>query len=251
LELYGPTCYWIPPEILANASFEPDRIWEYWSIQIVRLYIAGIWLVMVWSVASAIALSLRRTTFKQKARLARKAMGGTNTLQKSRTFLEYFAGKQLADGKDQIGAPSSSRQVEHVPTPRYDVALSFAGEDRGRARSIAHLLVAAKLSVFYDEYEQSSLWGRNLYTHLSDVYQNKAKYCLMFISEFYAKKLWTKREREAAQARAFRESIEYILPLRLDDTEMPGIDPTVAYVDLRQTSDEQVVRLILEKLCKE
>ena len=82
------------------------------------------------------------------------------------------------------------------------------------------------------------------------MYQNKAKYCLMFISEFYAKKLWTKREREAAQARAFRESIEYILPLRLDDTELPGIDPTVAYVDLRQTQ-EQVVRLILEKMGKD
>jgi hypothetical protein len=174
-------------------------------------------------------------------------------IQKSRSYLEYLAGMQLAVGEDQSGATSSARQAsaEHVSTPRYDVALSFAGEDRARARSIAHLLVAARLSVFYDEYEQSSLWGRNLYTHLSDVYQNRAKYCLMFISAFYAKKLWTKREREAAQARAFRESIEYILPLRLDDTAIPGIDPTVAYVDLRQTSDEEVVRLILEKMGKE
>jgi len=174
-------------------------------------------------------------------------------IQKSRTYLEYLAGTQLAGGEDQIAARGSSRQdsTEHASRPKYHVALSFAGEDRERVRSIAHLLVAAELSVFYDEYEQSSLWGRNLYTHLSDVYQNKAKYCLMFISKFYAKKLWTKREREAAQARAFRESIEYILPLRLDDTELPGIEPTVGYVDLRQTSDEQVVRLILEKLGNE
>lgn len=73
IELYGATCYWIPPQILANASFEPDRIWEYWSIQVVRLYIGGVWLVLVWSVAAAIALSLRRTTFKQKSRTAKSS----------------------------------------------------------------------------------------------------------------------------------------------------------------------------------
>jgi hypothetical protein len=33
-DLYGSTCYWITPEVLANASFEPRRIWEYWSIQL-------------------------------------------------------------------------------------------------------------------------------------------------------------------------------------------------------------------------
>ncbi len=45
----------------------------------------------------------------------------------------------------------------------------------------------------------------------------------MFLSRNYAAKLWTNHEREAAQARAFRENEEYILPIRLDDTEIPGI----------------------------
>jgi hypothetical protein len=58
-ELYGPACYWITPDTLANASFESDRIWEYWSIQLVRLYLGAIWLLLVWSVVMAIALSIR------------------------------------------------------------------------------------------------------------------------------------------------------------------------------------------------
>jgi hypothetical protein len=171
-------------------------------------------------------------------------------IDKTRTYLEYLAGMQLAAGEPPKDSKSQSLPESDGDrsTPRYDVALSFAGEDRMRVRRIAHLLISAELSIFYDEYEQASLWGRNLYTHLSDVYQNKARYCLMFISANYAEKLWTKREREAAQSRAFRESVEYILPLRLDDTVLPGIDPTVAYVDLRQTSDEEVVRLVLRKL---
>jgi hypothetical protein len=64
--LYGSTCYWITPEVLANASFEPDRIWEYWSVQLVRLYLSGVWLLLVWSVVICIALSIRRTDFLKK-----------------------------------------------------------------------------------------------------------------------------------------------------------------------------------------
>ena len=42
--------------------------------------------------------------------------------------------------------------------------------------------------------------GKNLYTHLSDVYENKALFTVMFISEHYKDKVWTNHERESAQA---------------------------------------------------
>ena len=47
---------------------------------------------------------------------------------------------------------------------------------------------------------------------------------------------------------AFRENREYILPLRLDDTELPGIPATVGYQDLRHTRIENVCDLVLQKL---
>jgi hypothetical protein len=171
-------------------------------------------------------------------------------IQKTRTYIAYLA-----------GGPSAASQVQRPDRPvmppapegakEYDVALSFAGEDRLHARRIAELLRAQEFTVFYDEYEQAKLWGRNLYTHLSEIYQNKARYCLMFVSVHYAQKWWTKREREAAQARAFRESEAYILPVRLDDTTIPGVEDTIAYVDLRTTSAEEVVKLLAAKLQQE
>jgi hypothetical protein len=102
--------------------------------------------------------------------------------------------------------------------------------------------------VFYDAYEQASLWGKNLYPHLSDVYQHKAGYCVVFLSRFYRDKLWTKHELQSAQARAFSENREYILPVRLDDTEVPGILSTVGYIDMRNTTVENLFLLISEKL---
>lgn len=130
----------------------------------------------------------------------------------------------------------------------YDVALSFAGEDRTHAEAIAELLTSRNLKVFYDLYEQANLWGKDLYQHLQSVYRDKAKYCVIFASRHYAEKLWTKHELRQAQARAFSESSEYILPLRLDDTDIPGVNHTVGYIDLRKHGIEDVAHLICRKV---
>lgn len=124
-------------------------------------------------------------------------------------------------------------------TFEYDVALSFAGEDRQHADALAALLRSRGIRVFYDIYEQVNLWGKDLYEHLADIYPNKARYCVMFLSAHYARKTWTNHECQNAQARAFREHKEYILPVKLDDTIIPGNCPTQGYIDLRQHTIER------------
>jgi hypothetical protein len=133
---------------------------------------------------------------------------------------------------------------------QYDVALSFAGEDRAYVQMVADNLTSRNVQVFYDEYEKATLWGKNLYEHLTDVYQNRAQYTVIFISRYYKAKVWTNQERRAAQARALTENNEYILPVRFDDTEIEGILPTQSYLDLRKHSPAEVSVLICEKLGK-
>ena len=130
----------------------------------------------------------------------------------------------------------------------FDVALSFAGEDRQTAESLADGLREFGVRVFYDRYEQTALWGKDLYQHLQSVYRDKAKYCLIFVSQSYAKKVWTKHKQRQAQARAIAEEREYILPLRLDDTDLPGLNATVGYIDLRTNELAAVQDLLLRKL---
>src|SRR3989304_9305089 len=88
--------------------------------------------------------------------------------------------------------------------------------------------------VFYDKYEEATLWGKDLYEHLSEVYSKHGKYCVMFLSVYYAKKQWTTHERKSAQERAFNENKEYILPITIDKAEKPGIHGTIGYLDLRE-----------------
>ena len=143
------------------------------------------------------------------------------------------------------------RTNEDLLRYEYDVALSFAGEDRSTAEELAEGLSAAGLRVFYDRYEQAQLWGKDLYQHLQSVYRDRARYCLILVSAPYVAKLWTKHELRQAQARAFEESREYILPLRLDDTELPGLNATVGYIDLRQNDLRAVQDLVLRKVLGE
>lgn len=130
----------------------------------------------------------------------------------------------------------------------YDVALSFAGEDRSHAKSLADELRKRGLKVFYDEYEKTTLFGEDLYAHLSDVYQKRARFVVMLLSQHYAQKLWTNHERKAAQARAFSERRAYILPVRLDDTEIDGVLPTTGYLRIPPESSSSLADAIEEKL---
>lgn len=70
----------------------------------------------------------------------------------------------------------------------------------------------------------------------------------MFISKYYAEKVWPTHERRSAFEKAIESKEEYILPARFDDTEIPGLHKTIAYVDLRKKTPSQLATLILEKL---
>ena len=158
--------------------------------------------------------------------------------------------------------PTSQQSVSNAPVNKvlstahskqypYDVALSYAGEDHDFADALASTLQSRGVIVFYDKHEKATLWGKNLYTYLSDLYQHKARFCVTFLSQHYANKLWTNHEREAAQARAFHEHEEYILPIRLDETEIPGILPTVDYLSWPPENAETIADIIVQKLMRQ
>lgn len=130
----------------------------------------------------------------------------------------------------------------------YDVILSFAGEDRAYVAAVAEELRNRGVRVFYDEYERTSLWGKDLYAHLDHVYRKAGRYCVLFISTHYAEKVWTNHERVSAQARALESASEYVLPVRFDSTEIPGLRPTIGYLDLGSLTPVDLADMICEKL---
>lgn len=179
------------------------------------------------------------STGSEQSKQPRRDSGAKGSPERPR--IRQAAGQGRRAGPRSAGKPPDDAET-------YDVALSFAGEQREYVERVAALVRAGGARVFYDLYETVNLWGKNLFDHLEQVYKERARYVVIFASTDYAEKAWTNHERQSAQARALELKREYILPARFDDTEIPGILRTVAYIDLRRTSPEELASLILDKI---
>lgn len=134
---------------------------------------------------------------------------------------------------------------------KYDVALSFAGEDREYVDKVASSLKEGGIKVFYDKFEEVDLWGKDLGIHFDYIYRRQSKYFIPFISKNYEQKIWTSYEVRTAIARAIENKEEYILPVRFDKTDLDGIRSTIGYLDISNTSPEELANKILLKLGNE
>lgn len=130
----------------------------------------------------------------------------------------------------------------------YEIAISFAGENRQFVGQVATELDSKGVRVFYDEFERVRLLGKDLVAYFAEVYGKQARFCAMFISEHYVHKAWTQLERQHAQSRALVEKEEYSLPLRLDDSEVPGLPATIGYIDIRGMTPKAVAEVLFRKI---
>lgn len=134
---------------------------------------------------------------------------------------------------------------------KYEVAISFAGEDRAFAESVAKGLRDAGIQVFYDQFYAAELWGEDLSEKLRSVYHDSSEFCIMVISRHYIEKMWTIHERKQAIERLIREKGKtYVLPVRLDgfSGEVPGLSGSISYLSVTSNQPELVVSTFLDKI---
>ena len=130
----------------------------------------------------------------------------------------------------------------------YQVALSFAGEQRDYVEEVSKELSNLGIRHFYDNSNRADLWGKNLTIHLDEIYFSKSQFVVAFISHEYRDKIWTRWEMASAQDRALRQANEYILPVYFDDVRLPGLIGSLGHIDARGTTPKELAQLILAKL---
>jgi hypothetical protein len=131
-------------------------------------------------------------------------------------------------------------QGNQAPEYDFDVAASYAGQDRDNVLPIVRRLEELQVRVYDREDRAVENWGRNLVEHLPRIYRKRVRHGLLFVSRHYVTGVLAKIERQAAQSRAVELDGEFLLPIRLDDTELPGLLPTVQHLDLRLHSVEKI-----------
>lgn len=161
-------------------------------------------------------------------------------LQKAWRIVERLRG---ASGAPAVAA---IRRTPEVIPATYEVALSFAGEQREFVREVAAALITADVAVFYDEVED--LWGKDLAAALSEVYGRRSRFVVIFVSKEYTQKPWPRHERQSALAGRIERGDDSVLPARFDDTELLGLPSTIGYLDIRDATPAAVAKRILRKL---
>lgn len=122
------------------------------------------------------------------------------------------------------GVVGDSQESGDAAAYKYDVAVSFAGEQRWFVEDVVRGLNLPEARVFYDADYKAELWGEELTEVFTKLYRDEARYVVMFISREYAEKEWTRLERRAALARRMRSNGAYILPVRLDSTKLDDVE---------------------------
>lgn len=134
---------------------------------------------------------------------------------------------------------------------KYQVALSFAGEQREYVERVSKELTRLGVSHFYDNDNRSALWGKSLTQYLDDIYFQKSRFVVAFISNQYHEKIWTRWEMLSAQDRALRQTDEYLLPVYFDEVRLPGLVGSLGHINAHTTSPEELAELIYEKVTGE
>ncbi len=132
------------------------------------------------------------------------------------------------------------RRAEH-----YDVALSFcqrATEIRGTGPQRYCAMPASPCSC--SPFKEAILCGEDTRRGVRGGLSSRlAKFVVMFVSQDYERKMWPTVERRAAIERAIAQKSAYILPVRFDDTPIPGLRGTIAYQDARRRSPTEIADL--------
>lgn len=139
-------------------------------------------------------------------------------------------------------------EYEVMGEKEFDVALSFAGENREYVEEVASVLKEYGVEVFYDAFEAVDLWGEDLGEKLHEIYSKQAEFCVIFISGYYKNKIWPTHEKRSILERAINQATPYLLPARFDDTALPGLQSTISYIDLNDYTPTEFAHLIIEKI---
>ena len=89
----------------------------------------------------------------------------------------------------------------------YDIALSFAGEDRGFADHLRDSLEELGHSIFYDFAEQHRIIGEDVEKYLGPIYRSGSRYVVAILGEMYGRKRWTLFEADQYKDRLLKGEV--------------------------------------------
>jgi TIR domain-containing protein len=133
--------------------------------------------------------------------------------------------------------------------PRFQVALSFAGEQRSFVSQVAERLKTAlgPGHVFYDRDYEAELARPDLDLYLQQIYLD-SRLLVVFLGTDYERKEWCGLEWRVVRNLIKEKSAERIMLIRFDDAPISGLLGIDGSVEARDRDPAEIADLILERL---
>ena len=144
---------------------------------------------------------------------------------------------------------SSAVSVD-ISTHVFDVALSFPGEIRSLVKDVAYELNSqiGTDSCFYDFNYSAQLARPSLDTLLQDIYRNRSKLIVVFLSGNYQRKQWCNIEFRAIREIIFERNDQQIMFIKTDDGSVEGVFKTDGFIDARDFKANEIATFIHDRL---
>ena len=108
------------------------------------------------------------------------------------------------------------------PQKPYDIALSFAGEDREYAEHLRNDLEEHDLSVFYDKSAESRIMAEDIEAVLGPKYSHESRFVVAILGEKYGIKKWTLFESDKYRHRI---DLHEVIPIVSTKVPQSAFDP--------------------------
>lgn len=143
---------------------------------------------------------------------------------------------------------------DDIDTKEFEVAISFAGENRKLAKYIAEQFEQIDVPVFYDELYESNYLGKAWSKEFERIFVNDSRYVVCLLDNFHREKIWPTFERDCFKKRVPNGDV---IPIYLDDTVFVGIPDDIVGIkyewnegneDWQSEVQDKIIFKIWEKL---
>jgi hypothetical protein len=132
----------------------------------------------------------------------------------------------------------------------YDIAVSFAGEQRGYVRETVAACKAKGLRVFFDEDKTNDWWGRNFIQEQRRTYSSQTRFFVPFLSSDYLAKPIPMDEFASAMMTAVKLGDGYILPVIMGNADVPAelLHPHIGYLRSEAFTPDRLADELVKKV---
>jgi len=132
----------------------------------------------------------------------------------------------------------------------YDIAVSFAGEQREYVRQTVAACKVKGLRVFFDEDKTNEWWGKNFVQEQRRAYSSQTRFFVPFLSSDYLAKPIPMDECSSAMMTAVKHGDGYILPVIMGNADVPPelLHPHIGYLRSEAYSPDQLADELVAKV---